>query len=159
MIDIGIIDCEDVVLADNIIDAAEFYLKILLHQSFYEKLEIDIIIDYEMDNAGHSYPIDEEVFPKIFEVKLNPENCEEDLLQVLAHEMVHVAQFAKADLYNYMSLQKEELMLGTKWKQEIWEPNSWEHPYYDAPWEVEAFGKEYGLYRRWLESKEIVDVA
>ena len=56
--------------------------------------------------------------------------------------MVHVKQWARGEL--------KDVMKGyslCKWKGKVFDTDKVE--YYDAPWEIEAFGREYGLYIRW----------
>jgi hypothetical protein len=35
----------------------------------------------------------------------------------------------------------------------VWKPNGKEDHYFDSPWEIEAFGREVGLYQKWLASE------
>jgi hypothetical protein len=35
----------------------------------------------------------------------------------------------------------------------VWKPARKEDPYFDAPWEVEAYGKEVGLFQRFFKHK------
>ena len=59
------------------------------------------------------------------------------ILQNFAHEMVHVKQWARGEL--------KDVMRGyslCKWKGELVDTEKVE--YYDTPWEIEAFGREYG---------------
>jgi hypothetical protein len=37
---------------------------------------------------------------------------------------------------------------------EIWKPKGKEHHYYDAPWEIEAYGREVGLMHHWIMHTE-----
>lgn len=61
------------------------------------------------------------------------------MLRVLAHEMIHAKQFLKRDL----TMVKNR----DAWKGKIWTARKKADPYYDSPWEREAFGKELALAR------------
>jgi hypothetical protein len=72
---------------------------------------------------------------------------EEDPYEILAHEMVHVWQYARGDLVdgNAHSIWRGEPYIGIK---------SGSEDYYFSPWEVEAYGYSVGLmelYRRKYE--------
>lgn len=55
----------------------------------------------------------------------------ERLLLTLAHEMVHVKQYAKGQVKN-----------NSRGKVRFWMGKSVKKDYYEQPWELEAFGKE-----------------
>lgn len=76
-----------------------------------------------------------------FIIYINPFLPYHIYMTILAHEMVHVKQFAKGELKD--SIRWPEL---TKWKNEYIEESS--HHYYEYPWEIEAYGRSVGLYRR-----------
>lgn len=63
-------------------------------------------------------------------------------LSTLAHEMVHVKQFAKKEL---------DPML-TKWNG-VKVPKG--ENYWDHPWEIEAFGRQQGLYTRFAKREKL----
>jgi hypothetical protein len=58
----------------------------------------------------------------------------------LAHELTHVAQFAKGYL--------KPVAKGTIWKGKFYGRN---HPYLDQPWEIQAFAKQEIVFRRAIE--------
>ena len=62
----------------------------------------------------------------------------------LAHEMVHVKQWAKDEMYEYM----EPHMV--RFKGEKIHLN--EVDYWDYPWEIEAYGRQLGLFIRFCEN-------
>jgi hypothetical protein len=61
----------------------------------------------------------------------------------LAHEMIHVKQYAKGELKDYLRVNK------SKWKGQIIDPE--EVDYWDQPWEIEAHEKEKGLYYMFID--------
>jgi hypothetical protein len=58
--------------------------------------------------------------------------------------MVHVKQYAKGELKDYLRVNK------CKWKGKIIDSDAVD--YWDHPWEIEAHGREKGLYVKYLES-------
>ena len=59
----------------------------------------------------------------------------------LAHELTHAKQYMTGELYDYADG-------GVRWRKERYEydPES-NRDYYDSPWEIEAFGREWGLFK------------
>lgn len=68
-------------------------------------------------------------------------NTEDEMLKTLAHEMVHVLQYARGEL-------NEEM---TYWRGR--KVNSDEIPYFEQPWEIEAESKGIQLYEAFLASQ------
>ena len=65
-------------------------------------------------------------------------------MDTIAHEMVHVKQYARNELREHGDSQftwLNESVDGTKIN------------YFDLPWEIEAHGREEGLFRRWAEQE------
>jgi len=87
-------------------------------------------------------------FPREF--KINIDNVQSLRLQLrtLAHEMVHVKQFAKNELYDY-SIKADH----TRWRDDVFDVKAVK--YKDQPWEVEAYGMEVGLVREFLKEHKI----
>ena len=69
--------------------------------------------------------------PKVIGMALDTALDQEKLISTMAHEMVHVKQYAKGQM-THTKNGRVRLWRGKKIRAE----------YYDCPWEVEAFGKE-----------------
>lgn len=131
----------------RIIKAAEFYASVLLTPRLSKSIDITIKLDKEEFKDSHYGGfcewMDRRNKPREFLITLDKRMDEEIILIMLAHEMVHVKQHAKGELtdkgqhqrYNGVSYDTEEM------------------EYWDFPWEIEAYGKEKGLYFRFLESE------
>jgi hypothetical protein len=68
-------------------------------------------------------------------------------MESIAHEMVHLKQYAVGEMrdtdhHNIVRWKKKSIDL-TKWQ------------YWDRPWEIEAHGKELGLFIRWAEHNDL----
>jgi len=62
-------------------------------------------------------------------------------LLTVAHEMVHVKQFTRKELTHTTKLAVKS------WKGK----NYHDSQYWDCPWEIEAYGRELGLFTMWVE--------
>jgi hypothetical protein len=82
--------------------------------------------------------------PKKFKITLNTNLSKRNQLQTLAHELVHCKQYYKNELgFTYGEKGKEI----TLWKKTVVDHRNIH--YFDLPWEIEANGREYGLWRRY----------
>lgn len=73
-----------------------------------------------------------------------------ELHMTVGHEMVHVKQFALNEL-------RENEAARLCWKGEEFPKTMSRAEYYNAPWEMEAYGKENGLYWACTEHYEMLD--
>lgn len=75
---------------------------------------------------------------RTFEIEVDKTSRLRRLLETIAHEMVHVKQYARKELHtDYANC----------WKNEFYTKTD----YWDQPWEIEAHGRELGLFIRWAE--------
>lgn len=84
--------------------------------------------------------------PRTFEIEVERNMRLRKVLETVAHEMVHVKQYARGELYESTAQGKH------RWQGE-WlnkDPDYW-----DQPWEIEAHGRECGLFVRWAESQDL----
>ena len=84
--------------------------------------------------------------PKSFEIEIHKDMPLRKVLETICHEMVHVKQYARGELYE-SSAQGKHRWQG-KWLDK--DPNYW-----DQPWEIEAHGRETGLFVRWAEENDL----
>lgn len=75
-------------------------------------------------------------------IKINVNESKKQQLITLAHELVHVKQYCMNEL-----VEMDSKGLVVMYKKEIIKSNELE--YYDWPWEIEAHGRMYGLYKMW----------
>ena len=87
--------------------------------------------------------------PKEFTIELDLTYSIRDVLITLAHEMVHIKQWARGEMYEYT---KSPMVRFHTTKFELDDINYW-----DYPWEIEAFGKQLGLFVRFCEDVGIAD--
>lgn len=84
--------------------------------------------------------------PREFELEIHSKLKLRKLLETVAHEMVHVKQYARGELYQGARIAKH------RW-QGKWVSNNVD--YWDQPWEIEAHGREAGLFVQWAEKNNL----
>ncbi len=96
-----------------------------------------IKVDSELTELGTTVPL---TGIDTFLVVLKPTKNWVNLGVTLAHELTHVAQFAKGLL--------KPTAKGRTWKGKFYKAD---HPYLDQPWEIQAFAKQEIVFRRAIE--------
>tara|TARA_B110000503_G_scaffold134602_1_gene213864 strand:- start:2227 stop:2694 length:468 start_codon:yes stop_codon:yes gene_type:complete len=113
-------------------------------------LEITINIKrFGKDTAcGYALPSDDAdvTRPREFDIDVSRSLRLKPLLCTIAHEMVHVKQFARGELYQSSVTAKH------RWQGKWIDKNP---SYWDLPWEIEANGREVGLFVRWLGKEKL----
>jgi hypothetical protein len=134
--------------------ATHFYASRLMSDRLSNTLEIsvNVIKDFYVKNKilGEAFPKDDVLgLPsnKQFVINLEWNNkLGKRVLQCLAHEMVHVKQYAKGELKfhekrNLVTFQREQYQ-----GDEYWE----------SLWEIEAYGREVGLYQKFKPTLKLL---
>ena len=80
---------------------------------------------------------------RTFELEIDRTLSLRQLLETVAHEMVHVKQYARRELHP-----SKEAWLGKT-------INPKKVSYWDLPWEIEAHGREVGLFVRYCEENKL----
>ena len=129
--------------------AAQFYAKELISEKMLENIFVRIKFSKDLPAYGYASVEDynESGKPREFEIELHSGIGGYDILKTLAHEMVHVKQYAKGEMKDYVRLNK------VKWKGKVY--NERKIDYWDTPWEIEAHGREKGLYYKFLDSQKV----
>lgn len=136
-------------------EAAHFFAKKLMDPRMVRNIVLDIERTKTSDVEGECVDEDGTKNPRWFTVNLRGNPGDDDLIKTLAHEMVHVKQHAKNELQCGVVVPgKGGLAVHSKWMGKIWKPGRREDHYYDSPWEIEAYGREVGLYQKWIEHTE-----
>jgi hypothetical protein len=130
----------------------EFCSTKLMSKRLTDRLEINIKFVpelYERDQVfGNCIWEDENVRPKEFTIELDPDQDMRKILETLAHELVHVKQFATSEMKDLMSSPSLVNWHGKRIDRKNMD-------YYDLPWEIEAYGREVGLFVRWAEKNKL----
>ena len=102
--------------------------------------EDTILGEVDFDDNNHR--------PKDFTMVVDCSGSKRQVMETIAHEMVHIKQYAKGELVDLSRCG------GTKWMKDVVDGNT---NYWDLPWEIEAHGKELGLFIRWAEDTKLSD--
>lgn len=133
---------------NDVTSAAKFFAAKLMTKRLADSLTINVVFDDEMDFAGLCTWVDDWNRPKEFMITLNPTHNEPVLLS-LAHEMVHVKQYARGELRDLISKPGQ-----VNWKGARKDHVNHGDGYRDQPWEEEAYDLEHKLYREWILSDD-----
>jgi hypothetical protein len=138
----------------KLIEAAEFFAAQLMDPRMVRNLTLDIEVWKDFDLEGECVDEDGTKNPRWFTIGLKNQDVNE-MIKVLGHEMVHVKQHAKNELATgHAVAARGGLKIYSKWMGEIWKPKGKEDAYFDSPWEIEAYGREVGLYHKWCATQE-----
>lgn len=124
----------------------------LVDEPLHKKLRVTVITVNPIKNSkedelmGLTVPKDfKSPLPLQFDVLINGNLRRNRQLITLAHELVHVKQMSMGELGASYDTALGQL---TRWKRKTY--NEHHYDYYDYPWEIEANGREYGLYKRYM---------
>lgn len=127
-------------LVDYCADKLNLNDSIILDIEFSNKLykEDGLLGEIDFDDNNHR--------PKEFTMTVDKTVSKRRIMETIAHEMVHVKQYAKGELVDLSRCGS------TKWQNEVVNKDT---NYWDLPWEVEAHGKELGLFIRLAEDNKL----
>ncbi len=153
-------------IRDRIRSCAKFCLSKLLNKTKQKNLTVFINIKSKAkaETYGFCNPLgkniktgrDEYEITCVHQPKIDP--LQGNVYRTLAHELVHVKQFATGQMNRHIVTKKTSSgkgVTGTLWEGKIYSSSKYEDSeegYYDSPWEIEAYGREVGLYRLWKQS-------
>ena len=125
-------------------DLAHFCVKKLMPRK--KNLEVNISIKRNMiENEGMFAGVVDTDDTNTFDMELDSSMSLRKKLLSVAHEMVHVKQFTRGELKHTDNLAV------SSWKGKKYH----ESKYWECPWEIEAYGRELGLFTMWIEENEI----
>ena len=134
--------------------ASWWYAEKLMGKRLMAGLEINInmtsTLGKKYDMEGSAIWEDESRRPKEFTIELDSSCTIRNILITLAHEMVHIKQWAKDEMYEYVNSPKLVRFKGEKMHMD-------DIDYWDYPWEIEAYGRQLGLFVRFCEDVGIAD--
>ena len=103
---------------------------------------LDITIKLKTPKGAMGYCLETEN-KRTFEIEIDCNQKLRPLLETVAHEMVHVKQFARREMHPSMDT----------WYGKTYSPDKVD--YWDLPWEIEAHGREVGLFVRWCDENNL----
>jgi hypothetical protein len=133
----------------QIADVVYFYAEYLMSDRLLRNLEIEIVLEDNLirNEGDQAYCVDLSCSgpARDFEITVDAGLGKRALLIALAHELVHVKQYARGEL-KYLSSKKLQRFQGKMYNPEFM--------YWERPWEIEAFGRELGLYTMFQQSQK-----
>tara|TARA_B100000212_G_scaffold271705_1_gene211107 strand:+ start:1058 stop:1546 length:489 start_codon:yes stop_codon:yes gene_type:complete len=135
-------------LREQVKSVAEFSAGLLMSKRLQNALYLDIeltkqLLDSE-GNLGDVIYNDTNHRPRDFSIRIDTSVPKRRILESVCHEMVHVKQFATGE---WVELDRTKT---NRWQGSEVNPLP---NYWDRPWEVEAHGRECGLFVRWAEKQ------
>lgn len=129
--------------ADELKYACKWFAEMLMSPKMIKTLDILIANNSDEGLKGSTECYDDGCrTPRTFTIRIDSNLSRKNQLLTLAHEMVHVKQFANGEMKDHR--RKPDVV---QWnKQSV---NCEQTEYWDLPWEIEAYGREYGLYIRY----------
>jgi hypothetical protein len=124
--------------------ALEYYASVLFTPQMKKHIEVRVSFrKLTNDYHGHVFVDDYNVLgmPRSFIIEVNKNDTNEEILKTLAHEMIHVKQYARSELNEEMSVWRGRKV------------NSDAIPYDEQPWEQEAKQREQELCDSFLASQ------
>jgi len=136
----------DKITKAEIKEAANFMLSLLVTNKMHKNISLLVEFMESGDQGDCMYTDDEATNHRDFHVRINSSYSKRKQLIILGHELVHVKQFA----YNEMKYHSRDFSKMIWMKRVVDEKKV---HYYDLPYEIEAYGRELGLYSRYVKHK------
>ena len=137
-------------LIAELTEAANFFARQLMDPRMVQNLTVKINVVSNLEDDGECLCIDNGRSPRTFAINLKRKPVDDDIITILAHEMVHVKQYAKNELDCLQSISfRGKVTYQEIWLGEIWKPKRKQDEYFDSPWEQQAFGMQVGLTHKW----------
>jgi len=129
-----------------------FVLKKFFTKYMRDKLIIDIHFKKDLfknqNQYGNCIWEDTHRNSREFTIQIDPNQKISLLLNTLAHELVHVKQWAKGEYYELCSRPKVYKFNGKY-------VDTAKVDYWDTPWEIEAHGRAIGLVIQWTRQEKL----
>lgn len=126
--------------------AARWYARKLFDRKVLRKLHLTVHLKkMSIDMLGECVYKNPKKCNYKYEVVINKDMGERRVLTTLAHEMVHTAQYVSG---RYVSYKRESMRHLVKYEGEYHDLDTLD--YWDHPWEIDAAGRELGLYIRFI---------
>lgn len=132
--------------------AANFFANILMSSRIVENLSIQINVIKSLRNdqkilgsAGPSEHADER-YPRNFAIDLDRQKKLKSIIMCLAHEMVHVKQYARGELVYH---NRNDLVT---FQKKMYKDDD----YWLSPWEIEAYGYEVCMFQKFYPTYKML---
>lgn len=131
----------------DLTEATGFFARVLLSERKLRSVNLHVLIEPELQEEAYCSKLSDTDY--LIELRAGPED--DNPIKSLAHEIVHFKQMHCGEFCDEI-----EIINGVP--HVIWKGNPapiyQDVRYFDSDWEIEAYGREPGLYARWTEHKE-----
>jgi len=128
----------------KIVEIVDFFSTTVMGKRLSRNIHTEVKFDDIGDCDGFCCPLDDNYRPREFEVLIHRSLGEEQIIKSLAHEVVHIKQYARGEF--------RECQTGVfMWKGKKTVVLDYKKEYHSLPWEQEALLSEdllLGLYRK-----------
>lgn len=118
--------------------ATNFFCRKLISAQLLRHLTVIITFKKLRGLKGLAEAIDCDIKPREFHIQIRQTMSRQNILKTLAHELVHVKQYARKEL--------GVVLIGSRLRWHDQMIDSAATNYWEYPWEIEAYGREVGLY-------------
>jgi hypothetical protein len=143
---ISIANCPGTVSEKQLREASRFFASSLMSRRIARKLNVNIVFTKLKKFQGTVTPVDDSVpYPRDFDIEIEPRMSKCKIFLALAHEFIHIKQFATGELKDFVRTPK------TRWKKRIY--NTSDDNDINSPWEKQCLVMENQLYHAWRSQK------
>jgi histidinol phosphatase-like enzyme len=129
-----------------VLKATEYYMSMLIPRHISRHITLDVEFEQKLDDKADGFcevvSCNQRKKPREFLIQIQKNKSQRYMLMTLAHEIVHLKQYAMGELDENMNVWKGRRVHS---KTDYW----------DTPWEIEAHGREAGLYTRFCEKYKL----
>lgn len=143
-----IVNCPDKNFKPYVERAIHFYGQKLMSKKMLDNIKLKVRFNPTLDVLGFAYveECNDHGKPREFLIEINSHIGAKEMLNTLAHEMVHVKQFAYMETNDTL----------TRWKGIKIDSDKLD--YYEHPWEIEAYGRNVGLFTHFVKAEKLWEV-
>lgn len=143
-----IVNCPDKNFKPFVERALLFYGQNLISKRLLDNINLKVKFNPNLDVHGFASVEDynNSGKPREFLIEVHSWIGAKEILKTLAHEMVHVKQFAYMETNDSL----------TRWKG--MKIDSENVDYYEHPWEIEAYGMDAGLFTKFVTKEKLWEV-
>ena len=148
MMHLSVIRCPDREHFSPIIKkASHYFAEQLISPKMLQQIHLKIKFDNKLEEYGYASVKQDASLKKRrhYLIEINPSIGARDILDTLAHEMVHIKQYVYAET-------NESL---TRWKGQM---ISEDVDYFNHPWEIEAYGMSRGLFTKFVVQEKLWEI-
>jgi hypothetical protein len=143
-----IVNCPDKDFKPFVERAVHFYGQSLMSKRLLDNINLKVKFNPKLNVCGFASVEDynNSGKPREFLIEIHSWIGAKEIFKTLAHEMVHVKQFAYMETNDSL----------TRWKGAVVDPDNLD--YYKHPWEIEAYGMDTGLFTNFAIKEKLWEI-